>query len=130
MVMSKETANIYIQTWHGIPLKKMGFDESSMIFATDEEMDNLKRKVDYGDSPHSTEWKFQKDVCSCVPVQRRYLAAGIPSERVTGETQIKILGMERELGLDEHRRTVLYAPTFREAGGAALELDLERFVER
>ena len=126
----KREGQIYVQTWHGIPLKKMGFDEGEMAFASDDELDNLKRKVDYWDFLTVPSEYFQQTFVPAYRFNGAMLPQGSPRNDILVNRGRGSRRWKRELGLDEHRRTVLYAPTFREKGATTLELDLEQFVER
>lgn len=125
----KRDGQVYVQTWHGIPLKKMGFDESSMCFVPKERVENLHRKVGYWDYLTVPSNYFQRTLVPAFQFTGAALPHGSPRNdaMVNGAQNSQV--WKRLLGLDEHRTTVLYAPTFREAGSATLELDLSRFVD-
>lgn len=125
----KREGQIYVQTWHGIPIKKMGFDEKSMRFASEDRQDNLRRKVGYWDFLTVPSCYFKETFIPAYGFNGTELAHGSPRNDVMVNDTRGLAEWKRELGLDVHRTTVLYAPTFREAGSTALELDLEQFVE-
>ncbi len=133
---TKRPGQFYVQTWHGTPLKRIGFDVAKMqSFAGREYMQLLAHDVACWDvllspSPVST------------PILRRafrfggeILESGYPRNDVlAGDDGPAIAAQVRErIGIAAGKRVVLYAPTWREnqfyaSGGYRfdLQLDLDR----
>lgn len=104
----KKKGTIYINTWHGTPIKYMGLDKNriapSQIPACNYDMQNAQSK-------------FEADIFSRVyniPYERM-LICGLPRNDILinndAETQIKF---KKKLGLPIEKKIILYAPTFRE----------------
>jgi CDP-glycerol glycerophosphotransferase len=133
---TKRPGQFYVQTWHGTPLKRIGFDVAKMqSFAGREYMELLAHDIACWDlllspSPVSTPilqraFRFGGEI----------LESGYPrNDILVGDHGPSIAAQVRErLGIQPHKRVVLYAPTWREnqfyASGRYrfdLQLDLDR----
>lgn len=127
---TKRDGQIYLQTWHGIPLKKMGFDEDSMLFSPQEKIDNLVRKVRYWDYLTVPSDYFRQSFVPAYRYDGELLPEGSPRNDALVKNAALTRRYKRMLGLDVDRTTVLYAPTFRQVGTAGIELDLDDLVTR
>jgi CDP-glycerol glycerophosphotransferase len=107
---------VCVQTWHGTPLKRLGFDVSAMqktIRNFESHWDERVRNWQYVVSPN----RFSTPI-----LQRAYRIEGEMLE--TGYPRIDVLAREgrdaagrelrRQLGIPDGVRTVLYAPTYRD----------------
>jgi CDP-glycerol glycerophosphotransferase len=130
----KREGQIYLQTWHGTPLKRIGFDVDRPQFASGTAyFDHLADDVAKWDlllsqNPFSTPilrraFRFGGEICEYGYPRNDVLARG---ESLAGEVR-------RRLGIPAGKRVVLYAPTWRDnqfyASGRYrfdLRLDLER----
>jgi CDP-glycerol glycerophosphotransferase len=108
---------ICVQTWHGTPLKKLGFDVSLVRGATrDFEIgwDVGKRNWQYVVSPN----RFSTPILQRAYVLERseMLETGYPRVDVLAGGRREELGraLRERLGIPADARTVLYAPTFRD----------------
>jgi CDP-glycerol glycerophosphotransferase len=135
-VYRKREGQIYVQTWHGTPLKKIGFDiERPQFISGTSYFDQLASDVAKWDlllspNPFSTAimrhaFRYDGDVCD----------TGYPRNDVlcSGDAQRVAARVRRRLGLPDGKRVVLYAPTWRDnqyyASGRYrfdFRLDLER----
>ncbi|MGO9161511.1 MAG: CDP-glycerol glycerophosphotransferase family protein [Streptosporangiaceae bacterium] len=133
---TKREGQVYVQTWHGTPLKKIGFDIGQPKFASGSAyLELLGRDVAKWDmllspNPFST------------PIMRRafrfdgeILESGYPRNDVLRSGDADRIGAEvrRRIGIPAGQRIVLYAPTWRDnqyyASGRYrfdFRLDLER----
>ncbi|HZC42334.1 MAG TPA: bifunctional glycosyltransferase family 2 protein/CDP-glycerol:glycerophosphate glycerophosphotransferase [Streptosporangiaceae bacterium] len=130
----KREDQVYLQTWHGTPLKRIGFDIGRPQFASGTAyFDHLASDVAKWDlllsqNPFSTPilrraFRFEGEICEYGYPRNDVLARGEP---VAGQ-------IRRRLGIPDGKRVVLYAPTWRDnqfyASGKYrfdLRLDLER----
>ena len=131
----KET--IYLQTWHGTPLKKMQNDIEEISGRDEGYLSRVNRAVsnwDYLVSPsHYATQAFR----SAFHYQKEVLEVGYPRNDIfyqTDEWQRRVPAIRESLGLEsDTRQLILYAPTFRDdtlvKGKAQFELqfDLESF---
>jgi CDP-glycerol glycerophosphotransferase len=133
---TKRPGQFYVQTWHGTPLKRIGFDVAKMqSFAGREYMELLAHDIACWDlllspSPVST------------PILRRafrfdgeILESGYPrNDILASDDGPAIAARVRErIGIPPGKRVVMYAPTWRESRFYAsgryrfdLQLDLDR----
>ncbi len=135
-VFTKRDGQIYVQTWHGTPLKKIGFDiERPQFISGTSYFDQLANDVAKWDlllspNPFSTQimrraFRYDGDI----------LDSGYPRNDVllSGDAARVAAAVRQRLGLPDGKRVVLYAPTWRDnqyyASGRYrfdFRLDLER----
>lgn len=141
--LHKPRHTTYLQTWHGSAYKRMGFDETRVRLQNAPGRERLQRAVDRFD--HFLV-RSEHDVNTLARAYRlpeeRLLRTGYPrndaliAERTRSETEGRLPRppLAGALGLDDHKKTVLYAPTFRGGPGkqrrARLLLDVREFAER
>ncbi|WP_022929705.1 CDP-glycerol--glycerophosphate glycerophosphotransferase [Patulibacter americanus] len=128
----KKPGAVYLQTWHGTPLKRIHWD---VLWAPEGRLERLQRDVDRWDllvSPNAASTPLLR---GAFRYEGEVLETGYPRNDVlSGPDKDAIRARVRErLGIAEGTRAVLYAPTWRDdvvfAGGdEPLELDLD--VER
>ncbi|MBK6033533.1 CDP-glycerol glycerophosphotransferase family protein, partial [Streptomyces sp. MBT59] len=133
----------YLQTWHGSAYKRMGFDETRVRLQNAPQRERLQQAVDRFD--HFLV-RSEHDVTTLARAYRlpeeRLLRTGYPrndaliAERTRAETEGRLPRppLAGVLGLDDHKKTVLYAPTFRGGPGkqrkSRLLLEVREFAER
>jgi len=114
---SKRDGQIYVQTWHGTPLKKIGFDiEQPQFISGTSYFDHLASDVAKWDlllspNPFSTQimrraFRYDGEICD----------SGYPRNDVlcSGDAPRVAARVRRRLGLPDGKRVVLYAPTWRD----------------
>jgi CDP-glycerol glycerophosphotransferase len=129
---TKKPGAVYLQTWHGTPLKRIHWD---VLWAPEGRLERLQRDVDRWDllvSPNAASTPLLR---GAFRYEGEVLETGYPRNDVlSGPEKDAIRARVRDrLGIAEGTRAVLYAPTWRDdvvfAGGdEPLELDLD--VER
>jgi CDP-glycerol glycerophosphotransferase len=130
---SKKPGQTHLQTWHGTPLKRIGEDRGPGDFNTWRHRRRIARQASGWDG-------FVSPSAYCSAIFRsafRYdgpmLETGYPRNDVllddAGELGPRT---RRRLGVEDHQRVVLYAPTWREYVGVRdskpLYLDAERLT--
>jgi CDP-glycerol glycerophosphotransferase len=118
----------YLQTWHGTPLKRIGLDIPRPSFSdAGPYLELMRRDVGRWDllispNPFSTEI-FRRAFGYAGEV----LESGYPRNDLllAPERDAVRARVRRDLGLEEGRRAILYAPTWRDGRDFSLELDLE-----
>ncbi|MFI1187786.1 CDP-glycerol glycerophosphotransferase family protein [Streptomyces californicus] len=141
--LRKPRHTTYLQTWHGSAYKRMGFDETRVRLQNAPQRERLQQAVDRFD--HFLV-RSEHDVATLARAYRlpeeRLLRTGYPRndaliaerDRSEAEGRLPRPPLAAALGLDDHRRTVLYAPTFRGGPGrqrrSRLLLDVREFAER
>ena len=126
----------YLQTWHGTPLKRIGFDVPRPQFASGATyLDHLASDVAKWDlllspNPFSTPimrraFRFDGEIC-----EYGYPRNDVLSRPDSAEVAA---GVRRRLGLPDGKRVVLYAPTWRDNqfyGSGRYRFDLRLNLER
>jgi CDP-glycerol glycerophosphotransferase len=130
----KKPGQLYLQTWHGSPLKKLAFDIEKPRWARAERyLRHFRRDVQSWDALLSQSSFATAVQRACFRYGGRVLDSGYPRndlllsneaerERVRDATR-------RRLGLDPAARVVLYAPTWRDSYTFAEEIDLGRIAD-
>jgi CDP-glycerol glycerophosphotransferase len=138
--LRKRKATTYVQTWHGSAYKLMGFDQPSLKNASRAEQQRFRRTVERYDCFLIRSGHDERTLVPGMGVKAELLPAGYPRNDplVNGDSDPDLAreleALRRELGLDDGRAVVLYAPTFR--GGpngrpiarAGLPFDAARFA--
>src|SRR4051794_34564198 len=123
----KKRATTYLQTWHGTPLKRIGFDIARPAFAdADRYLSGLAREAaswDYLVSPNEFSSAIFRDAFR---YEGEILETGYPRNDVLQPTDRDELRarVRGELGLGDGVCTVLYAPTWRDGAPFTTELDV------
>jgi CDP-glycerol glycerophosphotransferase len=105
-----------LQTWHGTPFKKLGFDVSDMrkqVRKFQRNWDRQLRNWQYVLSPN----RFSTPILRrAYQIEGEMLETGYPRVDVLARPDRDVLARElrARLGLPADKRTVLYAPTFRD----------------
>ena len=124
MYVLKKKNQIYLQTWHGTPLKKLAFDievpEGTTFYRSgmNEEMMHETyaqdvKKYNYMISPSAfTTEIFQ----SAFRINReRLIETGYPrNDFLTNYTEEDVLNIKKKLGIPLDKKVLLYAPTWRD----------------
>jgi CDP-glycerol glycerophosphotransferase len=107
---------VCLQTWHGTPLKRLGFDVSSQ--------DGAPRRFERNWPRHQVNWQYvlSPNRFSTPILQRAYdvtgemLETGYPRNDVLARADRGVHGarIRERIGLPEGARVVLYAPTYRD----------------
>ena len=133
----KRNGQTYLQTWHGTPLKRIGFDISNPQFISGTAyFDHLARDVAQWDlllspNPFSTPimrraFRYDGEIC-----EYGYPGNDLLSRADTPEVAARV---RERLGLPEGKRVVLYAPTWRDnqvyANGRRYRFDMRLDLER
>lgn len=141
--LRKRSGTTYLQTWHGSAYKRMGFDETRV------RMQNAPQRRRLQEAVHRFDHflvRSEHDVNTLARAYRlppeRLLATGYPRNdallaaraRDEAEGRLPRPALADRLGIPDHKRIVLYAPTFRGGPGKRrrrrLPLDVARFAER
>ena len=129
----KKEAAVYLQTWHGTPLKRIGFDMTARALhqhrAYLREFARDVSKWDYLISPN----RFSTDVLRrAFRFSGRVLETGYPrNDRLKSDARDEIREATRDrLGIDPDSRALLYAPTLRDGARFELRLDLEEMLNQ
>jgi len=132
---AKRPQTTYIQTWHGSAYKRMGFDEPQVKRSTKAQRARFQRTVDRYDAFVIRSEHDARTLAKSLGVRAELIRSGYPRNDalVNGADTTKTAEQLELTG--EHRKVVLYAPTFRAGpNGKAqkrfeMPFDLEEFAE-
>ncbi|WP_420223080.1 CDP-glycerol glycerophosphotransferase family protein [Pediococcus acidilactici] len=125
LIPFKSDKHVYINTWHGTPLKKLGKDDKK----SDVLVRNWYKKANIDYFTVSSEYDFEifKEV---FPRVRHFIKGGLPRNEVLYkvkdnlELSKKIRNkVESTFNLDKNKKTILYAPTFRDTKELTVKFD-------
>ena len=109
----KKEGQVYVNTWHGTPLKTLGYD---ILSESRHVMGNLKRNLIFSDYIVCPSKEMQQKFFAAYGIQNLYkgkvLNAGYPRNAIFFDRS-KEQAMRNELGLEGKNITV-YMPTWRE----------------
>jgi CDP-glycerol glycerophosphotransferase len=133
----KRSGQVYLQTWHGTPLKRIGFDIANPQFISGTAyFDHLAKDVAQWDlllspNPFSTPimrraFRYDGEICEYGYPRNDLLSRG--------DTPALAARVRARLGLPEGKKVVLYAPTWRDnqvyANGRRYRFDMRLDLER
>ncbi len=123
----KKPGCIYVQTWHGTPLKRIAFDVANPTFKGSKRyFRTLQREVAYWDFLISQNSFSTRTLKQAFRYQGRVLETGYPRNDLLSapgrdDTRRRL---RQKLGINTDTRAILYAPTWRDDASFSLELDL------
>ncbi|PLA36904.1 hypothetical protein CYJ46_11390 [Corynebacterium coyleae] len=128
---TRRKGQLYIQTWHGVPLKRMGKDAPGK---TQSELEEIKRSVSNWSVTFQPSVYYGRYLNEAMFYSGPVIEANLPRNDVlVTSSERKAEAVRRQLGLPEDKRLILWAPTFRESGANGVPrlgdlLRLEEFV--
>lgn len=116
----KKQGGIYIQTWHGTPLKKLALDMDTVFMAGEKGIDNYKKN--FYDNTQTWDYLISQNKFSTEIFRRAFafskemLEIGYPRNDVlfTRNNAADIVELKKRLGLPLDKKIILYAPTWRD----------------
>lgn len=109
----KKEKQVYIQTWHGTPLKRMGYDQKKL--PSTRELENLKKQTDAWDYLISPNAYTSKILKRGFRYAGEILETGYPRNDILIQQPANIKQKaQMELGIPPEKRVILFAPTFRD----------------
>ncbi|MGW1099516.1 CDP-glycerol glycerophosphotransferase family protein [Streptomyces sp. NPDC002455] len=143
LTLDKPSGTSYLQTWHGSAYKRMGFDETRVRLQNAPQRERLQQAVGRFDHFLVRSAHDERTLARAYRLpESTLLRTGYPRNdaliaaraRDEAEGRLPRPALAAELGLPDHRKVVLYAPTFRGGPGKRrrqrLLLDAARFAER
>jgi CDP-glycerol glycerophosphotransferase len=135
-VFTKRPETTYLQTWHGTPLKTMGWDEPRLAGLSPARRRAHEQMIERWDYLVAPSEYFVETFVRAYRYDGKLLRVGYPRNDLlvnkAGDAD-QVADAKRRLGLPLDRTIVLYAPTFRDRGrrgGTDYELpfDLEQLA--
>ena len=122
--MYKKSNQVYLQTWHGTPLKKLARDieigEDATFYRTKMSKDDMVKtydqdveKYDYLISPN--EYSTEKFISAFGVGRDKIIETGYPrNDILTNYNKELVENIKNGLGIDDSKKVILYAPTWRD----------------
>lgn len=113
-VHNKRPETVYLQTWHGTPLKRLGFDidvsgpetlARESFYRESRNWNYLISANNYSSEIFSRAFRFNKKVLEIGYPHNDILVAGKDEEKVA---------IKNNIGLPQDKKVILYAPTWRD----------------
>jgi CDP-glycerol glycerophosphotransferase len=137
--IKKRPGTVYLQTWHGTPLKKMLYDIEEVHGRAEDYVERIGRAVKNWDylispSPYAT-----KAFRSAFRYDGEILETGYPRNDIfyKEEKNEVARSVRQKLNLDKNKKVILYAPTFRDDQTAGknkflfdIQMDLHKMKEQ
>lgn len=114
--LKKRSENIYLQTWHGTPLKKLVFDMNDVYSANPNYKKHFyeqSRRWDYLISPN----QYSTDIFKrAFKYNKKVLEYGYPRNDILYHKDRNRIAknIKQKLGIPLNKKVVLYAPTWRD----------------
>ncbi|WP_086350993.1 CDP-glycerol glycerophosphotransferase family protein [Candidatus Enterococcus clewellii] len=118
--MKKSQHTVYVQTWHGTPLKKLGLDIEAIKMPginTVEYQQDIIQEASRWDILISPNAYSTECFRSAFAYEGKILETGYPRNDVLVRTENKeayIRSIKKKLGIEEKKKVILYAPTWRD----------------
>ena len=140
--IKKRKDNIYLQTWHGTPLKRLAADMDDVYMPGTNSASyklnflNETQKWDYLVSPNAYSSKIFK---RAFWFNNTMIESGYPRNDIlyNGNTEKNIITLKKKLNIPLNKKVILYAPTWRDdefySKGKyrfTLQLDLQKMQEQ
>ncbi|GAA3238880.1 bifunctional glycosyltransferase family 2 protein/CDP-glycerol:glycerophosphate glycerophosphotransferase [Actinocorallia longicatena] len=112
----KRPGQVYLQTQHGTPLKKMGLDQMDHpVGAAEMDFDQLIERADKWDYLVSANPLMSEAWVRSYPAKYQLLETGYPrNDRLFHATPQERARLRAELGIPEGKTAILYCPTHRD----------------
>jgi CDP-glycerol glycerophosphotransferase len=121
----KKADQVYVQTWHGTPLKRLGFDVADYISNAADDKKSLRysyssdaKRYDFflSPSPYYTKKMTSAFNLKALGKEDAILELGYPrNDSLYTASKEEILQIRNCLGIRPEEKVILYAPTWRES---------------
>lgn len=127
----KREGQVYIQTWHGTPLKKLGNDVARTNFSLSY-WNLMWREAEYWDALLAQNDYAAGVLANCFGFEGRVVTEGYPrNDSLTRDRMAEDRpAIRRRLGIPEGKTAILYAPTWRDdAKNASRQYELVTYLD-
>lgn len=116
MWFRKREEQVFVETWHGTPLKRLVFDQEEVMSASPKYKQNFFRQRAEWDYLVSANRFSTETFKSCFMFENEILEEGYPrNDILSSPDRVEIAKKLREtLGIPLDKKTILYAPTWRD----------------
>lgn len=127
----KREGQVYIQTWHGTPLKKLGNDVARTSFSLSY-WNLMWREAEYWDALLAQNEYAAGVLANCFGFEGRVVAEGYPRNDSLAPERMEQnrAGIRAKLGIPDGKTAILYAPTWRDdAKNAARQYEMVSYLD-
>lgn len=127
----KREGQLYIQTWHGTPLKKLGNDVARTNFSLSY-WNLMWREAEYWDALLAQNEYAAEVLANCFGFQGRVVTEGYPRNDSLTHARMEQdrPAIRKRLGIPEGKTAILYAPTWRDdAKNASKQYELVTYLD-
>lgn len=135
--LKKREEQVYIETWHGTPLKRLGFDQGNLYLDDPNSKKSYRKdssQWDYMVSPNNYTSEIYR---SAFAFEGDIIESGYPRNDILyNYNDEQVFELKKQLKLPQDKKIILYAPTWRDdeyydtaSVRFNLELDLHRLKE-
>lgn len=117
--LKKKQDAVFVQTWHGTPLKRLGFDMFSLNMGGDKDLEKYKKQF----KESADRWdlliaqnNYSRDIFkSAFKYNKNILVSGYPrNDKLFNLNEQSVKDVKINLGLPLDKKIILYAPTWRD----------------
>lgn len=112
----KREGSIFLETWHGTPLKRLVFDQEEVCGASPQHKIQFYKDSRKWDYLVSANYFSSKVFRSAFMFDKEMLEFGYPRNDIlyAPDKEEKAIALKKKLGIPLDKKTVLYAPTWRD----------------
>ncbi|WP_167955787.1 bifunctional glycosyltransferase family 2 protein/CDP-glycerol:glycerophosphate glycerophosphotransferase [Anaerosporobacter faecicola] len=112
----KREGNVFLETWHGTPLKRLVFDQDEVCGASPQHKIQFYKDSRKWDYLVSANYFSSKVFRSAFMYDKEMLEFGYPRNDIlyAPDKEEKSIALKKKLGIPLDKKTILYAPTWRD----------------
>jgi CDP-glycerol glycerophosphotransferase len=112
----KRKGNVFLETWHGTPLKRLGFDLEDISSATPQYKQQMYKQSRVWDYFIAANQYSSEIFRRCFMFDKKMLETGYPRNDIMHYENKDQIAKElrNKLGIPMDKKTILYAPTWRD----------------
>lgn len=112
----KREGQVFLETWHGTPLKRLVFDQEEVTSASPKYKEQFYKQRKEWDYLVSANPFSSKTFRSCFMYEGKMLEYGYPRNDIlyASDKEQKARRLKEKLGIPLDKKTILYAPTWRD----------------
>jgi CDP-glycerol glycerophosphotransferase len=112
----KRKGNVFLQTWHGTPLKRLVFDQDDVSSATPRYKAQVYKQSRAWDYLVAANYFSSETFKRCFMFNKTMLETGYPRNDILHDKNLDAIAAEirKKLNIPSNKKTILYAPTWRD----------------
>ena len=115
LFMKVKEEQVFCETWHGVPMKRLMFDQEEVTGPDKHYKENVYKQTRQWDYLVSANRYCTKIFKHCFLFENKIIETGYPRNDILHiEEDGLVERIRSQVGLTDHRKVILYAPTFRD----------------